>query len=144
VRAKPEWEPRQMTIRSLTVRTTILAALGAAGLALVAASPAGAINRSYEPTSYESPTITRTVDSQNTTPVDENGKKSCQDKTGDYHPHGTTYVLTKIDSEGKGVTYTMKCNDGQWDGTWEPVNYTNTSTQYYDLSSATNYFEPAP
>ena len=132
-----------MTILNFTGRATILAALGVLGLALVAASPAGAVSRSYEPSSAETPTVTRTVDTQST-PVDENGKKSCQDRTGDYHPHGTTYILTRIDADGKGITYTMKCNDGQWDGTWEPVNYTNTSGQYYDLSSATNYFEPAP
>jgi hypothetical protein len=133
-----------MTIRNLTARATILAALGIASLALVAASPASAIYRDYEANSYEAPTTTRTVDSQNTTPVDENGKKSCRDKWGDYHPHGTTYVLTKIDSEGNGVTYTMKCEDGQWNGTWEPVNYTNTSSPYYDFSNATAYYEPAP
>jgi hypothetical protein len=133
-----------MTIRNLTGRARILVALGVTSLALVAASPANAIYRDYELNSDETLTTTRTVDSQNTTPVDENGKKSCSDKWGDYHPHGTTYTLTKIDSEGNGVTYTMKCNDGQWDGTWEPVNYTSTSSQHYDFSSATKYFEPAP
>ena len=133
-----------MTIRILTGRTTILALLGAASLALVAASPASAIYRSSDLTEVEAPTETLILESTNETPVDKNGKKSCQDKTGDWHPHGTTYVLTKIDSEGKGVTYTMKCEDGQWNGTWEPVNYTSTSSQYYDFSSATQYFEPAP
>ena len=133
-----------MTIRKLTGRWAILAALGVTSLALVAASPASAIYRDYEANSYEAPTTTRTLDSQNTTPVDENGKKSCRDKWGDYHPHGTTYVLTKIDSEGNGVTYTMKCEDGQWNGTWEPVNFTNTSSRQYDFSNATSVYEPAP
>jgi hypothetical protein len=53
-------------------------------------------------------------------------------------------VLTKIDAEGNSVTYTMKCEDGQWNGTWQPVTFTHTSTQHYDISSATEYFEPAP
>jgi hypothetical protein len=133
-----------MTIRNVTARTAILAALGVASLALVAATPASAIIRNSDTSSYESPTRTHAVESQNTTPVDENGKKSCRDKWGDYHPHGTTYVLTKIDAEGNGVTYTMKCEDGQWNGTWEPVNFTQTPSQHYDVSSATEYFEPAP
>jgi hypothetical protein len=133
-----------MTIRNLTARATILAALGVATLALVAASPASAIIRNSETSSYESPTRTYVVESQNETPVDKNGKKSCQDKFGDYHPHGSTYVVTKIDADGKGVTYYLKCEDGQWNGTWEPVNFTQTSTERYDLSSATGYFEPMP
>lgn len=68
-----------MTIRNLTRRATILAALGVTSLALVAASPASAIYRDYEAGSEDPPVTERTVNQQSQDPpVDENGKKSCQ------------------------------------------------------------------
>jgi hypothetical protein len=101
--------------RSRGGRATILAALGVTSLALVAASPANAIYRDYEPTSDEAPVIQRTVDNTNETPpVDENGKKSCEyakfgGGTG-YYPHGTKITVTLPN----GASKTATCNDGEW------------------------------
>lgn len=103
-------------MHSLRGRARILAALGVTSLALVAASPASAISRSYEPTDGDAPTpTTRTVYQTNETPpVDENGKKSCAFKKWDggtgYYPHGTTITVTLPD----GASKTMKCDDGDW------------------------------
>jgi hypothetical protein len=62
--------------RTLPGRIAILAALGVTSLALIAASPADAIYRDYEPAGDWEPVPTRTVYQQNDNPpVDENGKK---------------------------------------------------------------------
>jgi hypothetical protein len=77
-------------------RARTLAALGAASLALVAASPASAETKR---------------------PTDKNGKQSCivnrtDDGVGEYVPHGTVRTRKLPD----GSTETATCNDG----TWEP------------------------
>jgi hypothetical protein len=105
-----------MTARILPARFALLATLGAIGLALAAAVPADALNRSYEPADTESPVITRTVENTNETPpVDENGKKSCEYRKWDgstgYYPHGTVITVKLPDGASKSV----KCNDGDWE-----------------------------
>lgn len=97
-------------------RITILAALGITSLALIAASPANAIYRSYEPAADQEPVTTRTVNQQNDNPpVDENGKKSCEYRKWDggtgYYPHGTVITV----NFPNGTTKTAKCNDGEWE-----------------------------
>jgi hypothetical protein len=96
-------------------RSRILAALGVTSLALIAASPANAIYRDYEAPSDQPPVIERTIDNTNQTPVDENGKKSCEyakfgGGTG-YYPHGTKITVTLPNGASKTVT----CNDGNWE-----------------------------
>jgi hypothetical protein len=106
-----------MNSRTLPARFTLLAILGAAGLALLAATPADAIIRSYEPADTEAPAITRTVveNTNETVPVDENGKKSCEYRKWDggtgYYPHGTVITVKLPD----GASKSMKCNDGDWE-----------------------------
>jgi hypothetical protein len=72
-----------------------LIALAVTGAALTAAVPANA--------------------TQNTTPVDENGKKSCEyakfgGGTG-YYPHGTKITVTLP----SGGSKTVECKDGTWE-----------------------------
>jgi hypothetical protein len=72
-----------------------LIALAIAGTTLLAAAPANA--------------------TQNTTPVDENGKKSCEyakfgGGTG-YYPHGTKITVTLP----SGASKTVECKDGTWE-----------------------------
>jgi hypothetical protein len=72
-----------------------LIALAVTGATFVAAAPAGA--------------------TQNTTPVDENGKKSCEyakfgGGTG-YYPHGTKITVTLP----SGASKTVECKDGTWE-----------------------------
>ena len=106
-----------MNSRTLPARFALLAVLGAAGLALLAASPADAIIRTYDPAETEAPAITRTVaeNTNETVPVDENGKKSCAFKKWDggtgYYPHGTVIKVTLPNGASKSV----KCVDGEWE-----------------------------
>ena len=120
-----------MSTRTRRRHARLLVALGATSMALIAASPAGAISRNYE-----SPdgaiTTQRTLDTTNeTTPVDENGKKSCAVARyggGDqWFPHGTTITVTV---PGGGST-TVKCNDGEW----EKVSRLQTATYAYHLDN---------
>lgn len=104
---------------TVQARARILAVLGVTSLALIAVSPANGAYRSYEPSSDDAPTTTRTAyRTTDTQPVDENGKKSCKYQTsaiGDWHPHGTTATISKSNPDGSVTTWTMKCNDGNWE-----------------------------
>jgi hypothetical protein len=121
-------------------KTTVIAtALATAGTLAIAVGPASAISRDYHPISDEPEPITRTLENTNTTPVDEDGKKSCGDKWGDYHPHGTRWTLTWTNSDGKVITDTMVCDDGQW----KPES-SFVSSGYHDAVDVTNYYEQAP
>lgn len=121
-----------MSTRTRRHHARLLVALGAASMALIAASPASAISRSYEIT--DEPTTTQqTLDTTNeTTPVDENGKKSCavaKYPSGDqWFPHGTTITVTVPN----GGSVTVKCNDGEW----EKVSRLASSTYAYRVDNA--------
>jgi hypothetical protein len=119
----------------MTIRTTLLA-LAVISLALVAAAPASAISRSYETTMEEPPTIERTVN-QTKTPVDENGKKSCEYRKWDgsvgWYPHGTEITLKRPD----GTKQTAKCNDGEWE-----VSLTQLEASEFHVGAYEAYLTP--
>ena len=125
-----------MTARVFPARLALLAVLGAASLALAAAAPADAIYRSYEPTEVEAPTTTRTLENTNETPpVDENGKKSCAYKKWDggtgYYPHGTVITVTLPNGASKSV----KCVDGEWEAAAPQFGNYNTYVDQYFVAS---------
>lgn len=104
--------------RSLRGRVTFLAALGVTSLAFVAATPASAINRSYEPIDAEAPVIKRTANTDDT-----GSKKGCsvnlQKPDGSpgqtvVYEHGYSFsVINGV----TGKTHTYTCNNGTWDET---------------------------
>ena len=121
-----------MSTRTRRHHARPLVALAAASMALIAASPASAISRSYD-TTDEPITTQRTLDTTNETgPVDENGKKSCgvaKDGGGyQWFPHGTTITVTVPN----GGSTTVKCNDGDW----EKVSRLQNATYAYRLDNA--------
>jgi hypothetical protein len=128
------------THHTLQGRFRILAALGVTSLALLAASPANAIYRDYEAPSDETPVIERTINNTNETPpVDENGKKSCPYKKWDggtgYYPHGTKITVTLPN----GASKTMTCNDGEWEAAFvQPASdyHYEADEAYVDASGA--------
>jgi hypothetical protein len=125
-----------MIARVIPARLALLAVLGAASLALAAATPADAIYRSYEPTEVEAPTKTRTLENTNETPpVDENGKKSCAYKKWDggtgYYPHGTVITVTLPGGGSKSV----KCVDGEWEEAVPQFGNYNTYVDQYFVAS---------
>lgn len=99
--------------RTTSNRARIAAALSAAGLALVAASPAGALPRSYDPGDTDQPPIERTPVDQGTTT-----RKGCElfiqttdgGKSLEY-PDGYSFSV-KDATTGKTITYT--CSNGTW------------------------------
>lgn len=121
-----------MSTRKRRHHARLLVALGAASMALIAASPASAISRSYEGMD-EATTTQRTLDTTNETPpVDENGKKACavaKYPSGDQlFPHGTTITVTVPN----GGSVTVKCNDGEW----EKVSQLQSASYAYRLDNA--------
>jgi hypothetical protein len=120
LQARPSEGGTTVTVRNLIGRATVITALAATSLALVA-SPASARYSSYELSDGDAPTIERTVNTQNT-PVDENGKHYCSlanPQGGSvYVKHGDTIKVTVPGSGDVGPsTLTYKCNDGKF----EPV-----------------------
>ncbi len=96
--------------RTFPGRIAILAALGAASLALVAASPASAIYRSYEPGDVEAPVVERVMLQDDTT-----AKKGCTVtlSTGQsiVYDHGYSF---SVKNKATGKTHTYTCVDGKW------------------------------
>lgn len=121
-----------MSTRTLRRHARLLVALGVTSTALIAASPASAIYRSYD--GMDDPiTGTQVLENTNETPpVDGNGKKSCgvaKDGGGtQWFPHGTTITVTLPD----GASTTVKCNDGEW----EKASRLQNSTYAYRVDNA--------
>ena len=104
--------------RNRQARLRILAALGAASLALIVASPANAIYRSYEPGDGEEPVIQRTLNTDDTS-----GKKGCtidikgpdgKVQSSITYAHGYSFSTV---NKATGKTHTFTCNNGTWEET---------------------------
>jgi hypothetical protein len=127
-----------MRTRTIRRHPRLAVALGVTSMALIAANPASAISRGYAGTDEPTPTTTeRVLETTNETPpVDENGKKSCpvaKNSGGtQWMPHGTTITVTLPD----GTAHSTKCNDGEWE--------MPSGSQYADAYAAEYFFSAAP
>jgi hypothetical protein len=99
--------------RPLQGHIKVLAALGVTSLALIAASPANAIYRSYEPGDSEAPVVERTANTDDT-------KKGCtitlQNPDGTpgqsvVYPDGYSF---SVKNGATGKTHTYTCVNGTW------------------------------
>lgn len=118
--------------RPRRIRNRILVPLGVAVLALIAASPASAIYRSYDPGDSEPPVIERTAAQDDT-----GGKASCSLtlSTGQTiaYDHGFSFsVLNKA----TGKTHTFTCNNGKWEETVNSTGPTRTWDHYLEADQA--------
>ncbi|HEX6389729.1 MAG TPA: hypothetical protein VFZ89_09785 [Solirubrobacteraceae bacterium] len=117
-------------------RTRIAAALATAGLAFVAAAPADAAYRTYEPTESGDAPVERTMASDDTT----SGGCSVTLNTGQtiVYPEGHSFsVINK--STGKKHTFT--CQNGKWVETVEANDSPYASnTAHHDAEYA--YAQP--
>lgn len=108
---------------------TILAALGATSLTLMAASPADAIYRSYELSDSEAPVLERTAE-RDDAPTGET-KQGCNLKLPngalDVYKHGDVVTITVKGSDGTSYTVKFRCNDG----TWEPASAVPQADEYH-------------
>jgi hypothetical protein len=115
--------------RTLLGKVTILAALGVTSFALIAASPADAIYRSYEPIESEAPVPERVMAQDDTT-----GKASCSLtlSTGQtiVYAHGYSFSVV---NKATGKTHTFTCQDGKW---VETVNSTAPTRNWDHLYEA--------
>jgi hypothetical protein len=127
-----------MATRTLSAHAKVLAALGVTSLALIAASPANAIYRSYEPSDSEAPVVERTVNS------DDSGSKGCtitlQNPNGTpgqsvTYPHGYSF---SVKNAATGKTHTYTCNNGQW---VETVSSTSPVGGGYDYQAVDAYID---
>jgi hypothetical protein len=124
-----------MIVRNRTGRASILAALGVTSLALVAATPASAIYRDYEPSEAEAPVVERTANTDDTS-----GNEGCtitlQNPDGSpgqsvKYAHGYSF---SVKNKATGKTHTYTCNNGKWE---ETVNATSPTGGYvYDADRA--------
>jgi hypothetical protein len=121
------------SIRPRRVRKRILVALGVAVLALVAASPAGAIYRDYDPGDADAPVIERTAAKDDT----GTGTASCSLtlSTGQtiVYDHGYSFSVV---NKATGKTHTFTCNNGKWEETVSSTVPSRTWDHYYEADQA--------
>ena len=114
--------------------TAIVTAIAATAMLAIAASPASAIYRSYEPMDADEPVIERTAQR------DDTAQKGCtvtlQNPNGSpgqsvTYPHGYSF---SVKNTATGKTHTYTCNNGQWE---ETVSFTNPTVEHtYEAEKA--------
>jgi hypothetical protein len=121
-----------LSTRPRRTRNRILVALGVAVLALVAASPASAIYRDYDPGDSE-PVIERTATKDDTT----TGQASCSLtlSTGQtiVYDHGYSF---SVQNKATGKTHTFTCENGKWVETVSAVVPTRSWDHYFEADKA--------
>jgi len=121
--------------RTVPVRARLLAALGAASIALIAAAPADAAYRSYEPGEGGDAPIERTTTAEQPTSTGAGCSVTLSTGQSIVYPDGYSFSVTNK-ATGKKHTYT--CKNGAWVETVE-ARYAST-IDHYDAEYA--YAQP--